>query len=148
MLGRLATWLRLIGQDATYGSQLCGRALVRHARREGRTILTRDRRLVRDPHSPPVVFIAGDDFRVQLRQAVDHFHLDPFADVFTRCARCNKVLCGVAAAAVADCVPPYVLATQQRFARCPHCRRVYWSATHADRIRSELVALGFPPPPH
>jgi hypothetical protein len=47
MLGRLATWLRIVGQDATYGAHLSGQTLVRHARAEGRTILTRNLRLRR-----------------------------------------------------------------------------------------------------
>jgi len=42
MLGRLARWLRIIGQDVTYGSHLSGYELVRTARRESRLILTRE----------------------------------------------------------------------------------------------------------
>ena len=58
MLGRLATWLRIIGQDATYGAHLAGQSLLRHARSQGRTVLTRDRRLLqRHSGEPPVVFI-------------------------------------------------------------------------------------------
>jgi uncharacterized protein with PIN domain len=146
MLGRLATWLRLIGQDTTYGAHLSGRTLVRHGREEGRIILTRDRRLLRVRPQPPLIFIESDHFRDQVRQVVAACQLDPFARVFTRCSRCNQPLQEAAREQVADRVPPYVFATQQRFARCPRCQRIYWAATHLDRLRDELVAMGFRAP--
>jgi len=147
MLGRLATWLRLMGFDTTYGSHLSARALVRHARDEGRIILTRDRRLRRVSEPPPMLFIISDHFRDQLRQVVDAFQLDPFSRTFTRCARCNVLVLPIDKAAVADRVPPYVLATQERFVHCPRCRRIYWPATHSDHLQAELRALGFAPRP-
>ena len=35
---------------------------------------------------------------------------------------------------VRDRVPPYVFQTQQSFRSCPECGRVYWQATHWQRI--------------
>src|SRR5262249_51263141 len=115
MLGRLATWLRLIGQDATYGAHLSGLALIRHARRERRVVLTRDRQLLRQPPQTGLLFIEADHFRDQLRQVVTAFNLDPFRSIFTRCARCNTVVVPVPASTVQELVPQYVFATQQRF---------------------------------
>lgn len=147
MLGRLATWLRIIGQDATYGAHLSGQALVRHARTEGRTILTRDSRLPRRSPGVSVLLIESDHFREQLRQVITKFHLDPLANAFTRCARCNQPLLAVGKAAVADRVPPYVFATQTSFVQCPRCRRIYWPATHHEHVLKEIAALGFQAPP-
>jgi uncharacterized protein with PIN domain len=141
MLGRLATWLRIIGQDATYGAHLSGEALVRHGRAEGRTLLTRDRRLLRHPTGVPLLFIESDHFRTQLLQVITAFQIDPLAHPFTRCARCNEPVLAVAKAEVADRVPPYVLATQSRFVRCPRCKRIYWPATHYEHVARELAAL-------
>jgi uncharacterized protein len=146
MLGRLATWLRIIGVDASYGSHLAGRPLTRHARREGRTILSRDHRLLKETDLPPFLFIDSDDFRDQLRQVVLTFSLDPFACLFTRCTQCNEPITAVPKAELAAEVPPYVFATQDHFVRCPRCRRVYWPATHHQHVRDELRRLGFQPP--
>ena len=142
MLGRLATWLRIIGQDATYGGHLSGQALVRHARTEGRTILSRDGRLQGRHVNVPLLFIESDHFRDQLRQVITAFHIDPVANAFTRCARCNQPLVPVDKAAVARRVPPYVFATQPAFVRCPRCKRIYWPATHHQRVLQEIAALG------
>ncbi len=143
MLGRLATWLRIIGQDATYGSHLCGTTLVRHARAEARTILTRDRQLARPQRHAgvPLLFIESNDFRAQLLQVIQCFGLDPSAQMFTRCTRCNVPVILVRKESIAERVPPYVLATQAEFVGCPKCGRVYWPATHHDHVVNELRAL-------
>jgi hypothetical protein len=139
MLGRLATWLRLLGQDAVFGSHLSGRALLRLARAGDRVVLTRDTRLVKEP-DVQVVFIESDRFREQLQQVVRDCPLEPA--LFSRCARCNEPLVPLSPEAAAPLVPPYVARTAGRFVRCPRCRRVYWPGTHEERIRGELRALG------
>jgi uncharacterized protein with PIN domain len=35
-------------------------------------------------------------------------------------------------------VPPYVYLTQERFAICPSCNRVYWHGTHADEMLKRI----------
>jgi uncharacterized protein len=140
MLGRLARWLRILGHDVAYGPHLSGRTLVDRARRERRLLLTRDTRLLRDPDLPPYVFVASDHFRQQLRQVADAV---PLGGAFLRrCLDCNRALEPAAREAVASHVPPYVLATQEHFQRCPHCGRIYWPATHRSHMLDELAALG------
>ena len=51
MLGKLAKWLRIIGQDVAYDSHLAGYGLIHTARKEGRLILTCDRGIRKK--SPP-----------------------------------------------------------------------------------------------
>ncbi len=145
MLGRLARWLRVIGQDVAYGPHLSGYGLIRAARREGRLILTRDRALAKK-NPPPCLVIEGDRFREQLREVVRACNLDPLRQAFTRCVECNGPLEPVAKSAVEGKVPPYVFATQERFSRCPGCRRLYWPATHQERMAAELKALGVEAP--
>jgi hypothetical protein len=145
MLGRLARWLRVIGQDVVYGPELSGLVLLRVARREGRTVLTRDTRLLRRRELPPHLFIASDHFREQLCQVVAAFDLDARSHLLTRCLDCNAALEEVEPARVRARVPAYVWRTQERFCRCPECHRVFWPATHLDRMRGELESLGLLP---
>jgi uncharacterized protein with PIN domain len=146
MLGRLAAWLRLIGHDATCGPHLTGRTLIRHARNQGRIILTRDRQLLREQNSPSLLFIESDHFRDQLRQVVATYQLDPFAHIFTRCSRCNQPVVPISKEQVRKQVPAYVFTTEEHFVCCPRCRRIYWPATHYERVRDELRRIGFHPP--
>jgi uncharacterized protein with PIN domain len=140
MLGRLARWLRIIGQDVAYGPELSGAGLLRIARQEGRLILTRDRAVAkRNP--PPYLMIRSDHFREQLKQVIEECGIDPAKDVFSRCLECNAALESIAKPAVEGRVPPYVFATQEKYSSCPKCRRIYWPATHQERMLAELGSM-------
>jgi uncharacterized protein with PIN domain len=140
MLGRLARWLRILGHDVAYGPHLRGRTLARCARREGRLLLTRDTRLVRDPELPRFLFVRSDRFRDQLREVAAVVPLG--GGFLTRCLDCNRPL--TAAGPRAD-VPELVAASGAPLLRCPSCDRVYWHATHGEHMRAELAALGLAP---
>jgi uncharacterized protein with PIN domain len=142
-LGRLARWLRIVGCDVLYGSNFSGRGLLTAARRDGRIVLTRDRRAARRRDMPPFLLIEDDRFREQLRQVIGTYGIDPTATLFHRCVDCNAELAEVDRESVKDEVPPYVFATQKAFRRCPRCRHVFWDATHVDRVRRELEQMGF-----
>ena len=142
MLGRLAKWLRIIGQDVIYGRHLSGRGLVRAATQERRVMLTRDRS-IRRWNPDRCIFIRDDHFRGQLKQVVEACGLDPFAGLLTRCVECNEPLRPIAKERVEDAVPPYVFENQDTFSACPGCRRVFWPATHQQLMVEELERLGF-----
>ncbi|MGH7771739.1 MAG: Mut7-C RNAse domain-containing protein [Candidatus Binatia bacterium] len=142
MLGRLAKWLRIIGQDVTYGPHLSGYGLIRTARREGRLILTRDRSVAKK-NPPDYLLIQSDQFREQLKQVILACRLDPLKDALTRCVECNTLLEPIAKMAVQEKVPPYVFSTQERFSFCQGCQRIYWPATHQQKMLEELKASGF-----
>jgi hypothetical protein len=56
------------------------------------------------------------------------------------------VLEPIAKEKVEDKVPPYVFATQEKFSICGTCRRIYWPATHHQRMIDELKGLGITSP--
>jgi uncharacterized protein with PIN domain len=140
MLGKLAKWLRIIGQDVIYGQHLSGYGLIRAARAENRLILTRDRGL-KKKQPPDFLFIESDHYREQLSQVIRAYHLNPLAKAFTRCLECNILLERRPKSSVEKIVPPYVLATQENFSWCPKCHRIYWPATHHQRMLEELKSL-------
>jgi uncharacterized protein with PIN domain len=143
MLGRLVKWLRIIGQDVIYGPHLTGHGLIRAARAENRLILTRDRGL-KQKQPPPYLFIESDHYRDQLRQVVGQCALKLGDDLFTRCIECNTVLQSRPKETVEDVVPPYVFSSHAKFFSCPTCRRIYWPATHHQKMLEELKSLGLP----
>ena len=140
MLGKLAKWLRVMGHDVIYGEHLSGPGLIHVARSENRLILTRDRGL-KKKQPPDYLFIESDHYREQLRQVIRACGLSPLDHAFTRCLECNLVLEPRSKAEVEKNVPPYVLATQEKFSWCPKCRRVFWPGTHHERMLEELRGL-------
>jgi uncharacterized protein with PIN domain len=141
MLGRLAKWLRVLGQDVIYGRHLSGAGLIHAARQENRTILTRDRRL-RFKQPQDVLFIESNQFRDQLLQVVNRFHLVRDQDLFRRCLTCNSRLQPRSKFSVKEVVPEYVFLTQDNFFWCAECHRIYWPATHHQNMLQELQKLG------
>ena len=140
MLGKLAKWLRIIGQDVTYGSHLSGYGLIRAARREGRFLLTRDRGVMKR-NLPEHLLIQSDLFREQLKEVVHVCRLDPLKVAFTRCVECNSLLEAIAKEAVKEKVPLYVFSTQEKFSICHKCQHIYWPATHQQKMLEELKSL-------
>jgi uncharacterized protein with PIN domain len=138
MLGRLARWLRILGFDTAYEADIDDGDLVRRAVRQRRVILTRDRRLPEQWRVSGIHTIGADAPMDQLREIEAAFAICRDARPFTRCSRCNTPLSTVTRDEVRGEVPPRTLADHEHFQRCPHCRRVYWSGSHVDRIRRAL----------
>ena len=137
MLGRLAKWLRILGYDVIYGRHLSGHGLIRAARADGRLILTRDRSLSRK-QPPPFLFIESNDHTEQLRQVLGACELSPGDGLFTRCLVCNSQLQSHSKDSVEKLVPAYVFATQECFSWCGRCQRLYWPATHQQKMLDTL----------
>jgi uncharacterized protein with PIN domain len=141
MLGTLAKWLRVLGHDVAYFRAIEDGDLADMAAREGRTLLTADRRLVRRRQARDHVLVRSHDLSEQIAQVLRERRLTVTSEpLLGRCLRCNAVTETVAPEAVRDRVPIYVYRTQERFTRCPGCARVYWRATHVTRMLDRLGA--------
>lgn len=139
-LQRLARWLRMLGADVLCDYTLGGDAALRLARALGRPLLTRDKRL---RTAPDALYLESHLFRDQLREVMARYPFNPRAHAFSRCLLCNALLQKVPRDVVARRVPPFFYASHEEFACCPQCLRVYWDATHPERVRRELDALGW-----
>ena len=143
-VGRLATWLRVMGYDALFPSHADDNDPVRIALRENRIIVTRDvglteRRLVTTGRLK-VVLVQRDDVRGQIRQLIDSLGLDSQRE-FSRCIPCNEPILELSKESVKGQVPPYVFDSQNEFMECPLCARIYWRGTHWANMHRELVQI-------
>ena len=138
MLGRLATWLRLLGHDVLYARNLADRRLIRLAQEEGRTIITRDTGIVRQKSARKCIFISSDHVINQLAEMKQL--LEPVENPLPRrCARCNSELESVDKAEnIQDCVPDYIYHTHHRFQRCRTCGKVYWEGSHYRHMKETV----------
>lgn len=143
MLGALVRWLRVLDLDVAYDPSLDDAALVERAVSEGRTILTRDRRLIQRRRARDHLLIESEVVDEQVRQVLDWSGWRPDPErLFLRCLRCNASLEPVATEQARRHVPPYVARTQESFRRCPACGRLYWGASHVRRMRLRLLRMG------
>ena len=88
-LGRLASYLRLLGFDTLYRNDYEDEELQRISRAERRILLSRDTGLLKRSTVTHGAFLHATDPRRQLREVLDRFQLDGRIAPFTRCARCN-----------------------------------------------------------
>jgi len=140
MLGRLATWLRILGYDTEYARSEDA-ALIERARVTGRILLTRDTGMLRRRELPPHLLVRSDHVAEQLRQVIQVFRLTAAESSARRCPRCNVLVERRTAAAVFDRVPEFVSSTQDAFWGCPTCGRIYWAGSHWRRMRETIRDL-------
>lgn len=142
MLGRLARWLRAMGYDVVYDPALHDPELVDLAAREGRTLLTRDRGILRDFGPDAARLVDSQAPGAQVREVVERFGLEGWRErLFTRCMVCNAPLEAASADVVEGAVPADVRAEAGgAYRHCPSCGRVYWEGSHTERMRRWLEA--------
>ena len=149
MLGRLARWLRLIGYDTLYYPHIEDSLILRIAREEDRTLLTRDTRLVKVRGLKDFLLLKENDPFEQLKNVILTFslisHSTPGKSLnipeLCRCSLCNQVLDSVPKEDAKMHVPEYVFQTSDSFKHCKNCSRFYWKGTHHDLLRKKLKEI-------
>jgi uncharacterized protein len=136
MLGSLARWLRRLGYDADYANQRTDAELVRIARAEDRTLLTRDQALA-TRRGIRALLVESQSLDEQLAQVKSAFPLPPGSP--GRCAECNTPLESVTPDEVTGQVPAYIHRQHSHFQRCPGCGRIYWPGSHWEAIQARLT---------
>jgi uncharacterized protein with PIN domain len=137
-LGKLARHLRMAGFDTLWTNDWDDDEIVRIAAVQKRTILTRDKGMLRRGEVERRYFVRATESEAQLAEVVRALQLEPLIAPFTRCRECNVPLEDVSREEVLDRLPEKVRGFYDRFKRCPGCERVYWEGTHFARMRSLL----------
>lgn len=141
MLIRIGRWLRCAGYDTVIASgEETDRELVEQSRREARTLLTRDHKIMEIRHAGEVAMLLQCNaveaciHEISQRLAVD-WQYSPF----TRCMVCNSLLESASEAQMAH-IPQRSRAVVHSASHCPGCGRVYWEGGHVVRMRAKLAA--------
>lgn len=140
-VGRLATYLRLMGFDTAYDRSFLDAEVVGLAGRESRVVLTRDRGVLKRKAVQWGRLVRANEPVEQTRDVVRFFGLAGLADPFTRCVRCNAELAGVPKAEVLHLLQPRTKRYYQEFSHCPSCGRVYWAGSHHERMEEMFSRL-------
>ena len=132
-LGKLTKWLRLLGFDTRYASELSSKKIMGTLEND-RILLTRTRGVQRQFACRRLIFIDSDHLAQQLNQIFRELRLKASQTrPFSRCLRCNAPIEVVEKAAILGQVPDYIFETHDRFQKCPECDRIYWPGSHTRR---------------
>ena len=140
-LGKLARYLRLLGFDVLYRNDYEDHEIVRIATAEKRTILTRDKGLLKYDVVDRGHWVRATKPEIQVREILRAFQLEKAARPFSRCLECNALVQHLPNAHAMGRVPPEVVERYKEFSECRECGRVYWRGSHFDRMRRIVEEL-------
>lgn len=134
-LGKLTTYLRLLGIDAGYNPDFEDADIAQIAAEQNRTVLTRDRGLLKRKVIQWGYCVRTNNPLSQLDEVTRQFQLAAYFKPFTRCPRCNGQLEKVAKEAIIQHLLPLTRQYYDEFSRCSQCGQIYWKGSHFDRIK-------------
>lgn len=142
MLGKLARELRMLGYDAIYYRGEDPYPLIQRARQEGRTILTRNTKLLPRKPEDHIVWVTKDNPTLQLKELIEkaYISLDEEA-LFSRCLLCNSPLDEIPRDEAEGKVPDFIFYQQKAFFRCPQCHKIYWEGSHPANMQRRIQEL-------
>ncbi|MCE5194796.1 MAG: Mut7-C RNAse domain-containing protein [Nitrospiraceae bacterium] len=140
MLGRLAKWLRLIGFDVFYFSDIDDNTLLRISKQENRIILTRDTHFLKRRNFSNYLFIKSNNTKDQFSEVLNVYG---FADLgSSRCVKCNGILIVVNDKdSIRAEIPEHIYVECNKFQRCDICSSIYWEGSHIKRFRETALSL-------
>lgn len=137
-LGGLARLLRMAGYDTLYDNHYRDEEIAALASSTRRTVLTRDRELLKRREVEQGAYLHAVQPEAQLRELSARLRLAPLARPFTRCLECNLPLRPVAKSEVAERLPEAVRLREEAFTTCDACARVFWQGSHYRRMLAML----------
>jgi uncharacterized protein with PIN domain len=140
-LGRLAKWLRLMGFDTIYESDVSTDWFYDNLD-EMRVLLTRTEKIRYRFSGRRLVFIEANDFHEQLAQVIAEVAITP-EDIrpFSRCIQCNVPIVDIDKEIVFGLVPDYIWETHDNFSMCRQCERIFWRGSHTARSMEKIERL-------
>lgn len=143
MLGKLTRWLRLLGHNVKYSSKLDDAQLIAIAKKERRTLLTRDLELYQQAIAKGVnaFYLEGKTEAERLANLAKRFQISLDIEMATfRCTKCNVIVKPIPKENVAEKVEKNTFSYYEDFWECPKCGQIYWQGAHWTRIRKTLEA--------
>ena len=140
-VGKLASFLRMLGFDTYYRPDLQDAECARLAAAEQRIVLTKDAKLLKRKLIVHGHLVREVHPRRQLQEVVHFYGLDSSLAPFSRCLRCNALLEPIDKEAVLHRLEPLTKKYYDRFHRCPGCDQIYWSGSHREKMEHLLAAL-------
>ncbi len=141
MLGKLARWLRMLGQDAVYTTELGDSELLKVAKKESRVLLTRDLELYKRAVTRGIdaFYVEGKTESDRLAELSRRYALELTLDMEkSHCPLCNTKLKTAPKEQLANELKKNTLTYYDKFWKCPNCGQVYWQGAHWKQITNTL----------
>jgi len=141
-LGRLASYLRMMGFDTLYRNDYPDDELAEVSNAEQRILLTRDIGLLKRSLVLHGYYVRNTNPRKRLHEISKRYHLIDHIEPFKFCMKCNGQLNRVDKADVADQISPKTAEFYTEFHQCDACKQIYWKGSHyvkMEKLLDEVV---------
>lgn len=134
-LGKLATFLRLLGFDTLYRNDYLDQELAQISAAQQRILLTRDKGLLMRSLVTYGYYVRHTDPEQQVVEVLHRFELFNSITPFQRCLRCNGLLEPASKESLIDQLPLNTQMYINEFYRCQACEQIYWKGAHYKRMQ-------------
>ena len=145
MLGNIAKKLRLMGFDTRYVSDIKDESLMQVAVKENRTVISKDKDLVRISHKNNLnaILIHEEKEIDQLHEIMDFMNLKiiEINGDGARCPNCNSKTETLDKKNINQNVPEKVLENNEKFWICKNCNQIFWEGTHIQNLQKLVKNL-------
>jgi len=140
-LGTLAKYMRILGFDSLYENNYKDDEIVKLSLKEKRTILTKDRGILKRSEVTHGYWIRSTKTDEQLIEVINRFDLKEQIKELSRCLSCNSPLREIAKEKVIDRLPRKVREFQNEFYYCRACDKIFWKGSHYTRMKGIIENL-------
>ncbi len=137
-LGRLASYLRMMGFDTLYRNDYPDDELAEVSNAEERILLTRDVGLLKRSLVVHGYYVRNTNPRERLHEITERYNLAEQVEPFKFCLRCNGNLHEVDKADIIDQLPERTAEFYDAFHQCDSCEQIFWKGSHYDRMEKLL----------
>ena len=140
MLGNLARWLRMLGQDVIYDTQLNDSRLLEMARKN-RVLLTKDLELYKRAIAKGIdaFYVESEAESNMLADLAHRYSLTLIMNMEkSNCPMCNTKLKTTTKDKLSGKLEKNTLTYYKKFWNCPNCGKIYWQGAHWKQINNTL----------
>jgi uncharacterized protein len=142
MLGKLARWLRMLGNDVVFDVGLDDAALLEAAKKEGRVLLTRDLELYKRAIAKGIdaYYVEGTSEGSRLAEVSKRYGAALEIDMDkSHCPVCNTPLKATPKEQLQGELEENTYTYYDKFWKCPNCGQIYWRGAHWKQISGTLA---------
>jgi uncharacterized protein len=141
MLGKLARWLRMLGQDVKYVIKMDDNQLLSLAKEENRILLTRDFELYQRAANRGIetFYVDGKTEPERLAQIANRYKFPLEIDMDkSYCPKCGTKLNPAPKEQIQGEIEKNTYLYYEKFWKCPNCQQIYWQGAHWKQITQTL----------
>lgn len=140
-LGKLAKYLRMLGFDTLYENNYDDSDIIKIAKAQKRTILTRDVSLLKNKAVTHGYWIRSQYPVEQLTEVILRFDLYSNIKPFYRCIACNGIIKKTKKESIMNKLQPKTKLYYDEFYQCSSCEKVYWKGSHYSKMKNFVENL-------